>query len=139
MMPDKVAILTKKTVLEFERLSNPVLQEYGLTGAQYRILKYLFAHEDEMVRQVDLERYYSLTHPTAIGLLQQLERKGFIRRQVNPNDSRSRVISLTEQASERRADLEHAGTELEERLTRALSEDERRQLIELLQKLLSAF
>ncbi len=139
MKTDKVAILTKKVALEFDKLSNPILQQYDLTGAQYKILKYLFTHQQEMVRQVDLERFYSLTHPTTIGLLEQLEKKGFIRRRVNPTDNRSRVISLTEQALDRKDELENVGAFLEKKLTSALSEEERKQLVALLQKLLSIF
>lgn len=96
-------------VLVFEKLSNPILQEYNLTGAQYRILKYLFLHQEETVRQIDLQRYYALTHPTTIGLLDQLEKKGFVRRKVNPEDARSRVITLTEYALQKQKELEQIG------------------------------
>lgn len=139
MKSDKVAILTKKAALEYDRLANSILQKYGLTGAQYKILKYLYTHEEKAVRQVDLERFYSLTHPTAIGLLEQLEKKGFVQRRVNPDDGRSRIVSLTPQAAEKRDELEMVGAALEKSFTAALSEEERGQLVALLQKLLSVF
>ncbi|MDO4265344.1 MAG: MarR family transcriptional regulator [Eubacteriales bacterium] len=91
------------------------------------------------MRQIDLEKYYSLTHPTTIGLIDQLEKKGFVCRKVNPEDARSRVIGLTEQALEMRKELERIGESLEEEFTAALTEDERMQLSELLNKLLSKF
>lgn len=139
MKSDKVAILTKKIALEFERLSNPALQEYNLTGAQYKILMYLFRHQDKQVRQVDLEKYFSLTHPTTIGLLEQLEKKGFVRRQRNPRDARSRIVILTEQSVRMQEELEQMGDSLEKRLTAALTEEERLLIVGLLQKLLSEF
>ena len=136
MFIDKVAILIKKAALEFEKQSNPVLLEYGLTGAQYKLLKYLFVHPAGSVRQVDMERYYSMTHPTAIGLLDQLERKGYIQRNVNPSDKRSRVITLTDKAYEMQEALIKAGDELEDEFTSKLTGSERKQLIALLQKLM---
>lgn len=139
MKSDKVAILAKKTSLEFEKLANPLLEKYHLTYAQYKILKYLFSDREKPVRQIDLEKFYSLTHPAAIGLLNQLERKGFIQRQINPDDARSRIISLTEKSLELKDDLIDVGEMLESKLTVALSESERCQLVSLLQRLLSAF
>lgn len=139
MKYDKVAILVKKAALTFEKMANPLLQIYDLTDAQYRILKYLFTHQTEMVRQVDLEKYYSMTHPTTIGLLDTLEKKDFVIRKPNPEDGRSRVISLTDKALSMQERLMEMGDSLESQFTKALAEEERVQLAELLQKLLSSF
>ena len=136
MLIDRVAILIKKAALEFEKMSNPVLMEYGLTGAQYKLLKYLFAHPAGSVRQVDMERYYSMTHPTVIGLLDQLEKKEYIQRNMNPADRRSRVITLTDKAYGMQEILTKAGDQLEDEFTAKLTESERKQLIALLQKLM---
>ena len=78
MKIDKVAILVKKASLEFDKISNPLFLSHNLTAAQYKILKYLYMHQDETVKMVDLEKCYSLTHPTAIGLLDALEEKGML-------------------------------------------------------------
>lgn len=136
MFIDKVAILTKNAALEFEKMANPVLLQYDLTGSQYKLLKYLYVHPADTVRQVDMERYYSMTHPTAIGLLDQLEKKGYVIRNVNPADKRSRVISLTEKAYKMQEVLVREGDRLEEQFTARLTEDERKSLVGLLQKLL---
>ena len=136
MKIDRVAILVKKASLEFDKLANPVFLSHGLTAAQYKILKYLYMHEDETVRMVDLEKYYSMTHPTAIGLLDALEGKGFVVRAENPEDRRSKVITLTEKARAQQQTLEALGLSLEERLTQNLTGEEREQLLALLQKLL---
>lgn len=122
--------------MEFDKIANPILQEHNLTGAQYKIVKYLLMHKDENVRQIDIEKYYSLTHPTAIGLLDKLEEKGFVNREVNPNDGRSRIITLTDMALSKQDELIEVGDLLENKLTCGLSEKERKQLIGLLEKLL---
>ena len=138
MRSDKAAILIKIAALEFEKMANPMLQEHDLTGAQYKILKYLYANQDTPVRQVEIEKYYSLTTPTTLGLLETLEKKDFICRRQNPDDKRSRIIALTDKALEMQEILNALGEALEEKFTRSLTADEHKKLISLLQKLLNA-
>lgn len=136
MDTSKVAILVKRASLEYERMANPQLAEHGLTEAQYKVLSYLYTAEGEPVRTVDLERAFSLTHPTAIGLLDQLEFKGYLTRESNPADARSRVIVLSEKALDRREELEGLGAELDGAFTVGLTPKERDRLVALLGKLL---
>ena len=136
MKQDKAAILIKKAALEFDKLSNAVLGEYGLTVSQYKVIKYLYEESDRGVRIVDLERYYSISHPTAIGIVQNLEKKGFAEYVENPNHARSRYIVPTEKALEMKTELEAVGDTLEDKLTENLNEDERKELVALLRKML---
>ncbi len=134
MKLDKAAILIKKAALEFDKISNGILEEYDLTTSQYKVMKYLYEESD--VRIVDLEKYYSMSHPTTIGIVQNLEKKGLIEYRDNPNNSRSRFIVPSALALERRTELEGIGAELETELTKNLSERERERLITLLKKMM---
>jgi len=136
MMTNIVAILVKKAALEFDKIANPYFAEYDLTASQYRIIKYLYAQPSRTTRVVDLERQYSMTHPTTLGLLEALEKKGFTTRVVNPNDARGKLISLTEKADAMQGELEALGTKIENKLTERLSVEEREQLAFLLNKLM---
>ena len=136
MKSDKAAILIKKAALEFDKLSNAVLNEYDLTTAQYKVMKYLYEEAENGVRIVDLEKYYSMSHPTAIGIVQNLEKKGLAAYQDNPNNARSRYIEPTEKALKLRKTLEALGDELEDDLTKNLSEKERLRLVALLKKMM---
>ena len=133
---DKVAILIKKAALEFDKISNPYFAEYDLTASQYRILKFLYRQPSRTARVVDLERQYSMTHPTTLGLLEALEKKGFTTRVENPNDARGKLVALTSKADGMQSELEALGTEIEDKLTRHLSIEEKGQLVALLQKLI---
>ena len=133
---DKAAILIKKAALEFDKLSNAVLDEYGLTVAQYKVMKYLYEEADNGVRIVDLEKYYSTSHPTTIGIVQNLEKKGLVDYRENPNNARSRFIIPTEKALKLRDEIEGIGNELETELTKNLSDKERLRLIALLKKMM---
>ena len=136
MKLDKSAILIKKASLEFDKISNAVLEEYGLTTAQYKVMKYLYEEAENGVRIVDLEKYYSMSHPTTIGIVQNLEKKGFVTYQENPNHARSRYIVPTNEAMQRKEELEAVGGKLEEELTKRLSVKERQELVRLLIKMM---
>ena len=134
--PDKIAILIKKAALEAEKEQMPVLQSHDLSVAQYKFLKYLYNSPKNTVRIVDLENYYSMTHPAAIDILKVLEKKGYTTRVVNPEDARSKIVSLTEKAYAEQAELETLGDQMEEAVTKKLSPDEKAELTRLLHKMM---
>lgn len=133
---DNAAILVKKAALEYDKTANPILAPYDLTISQYKILMFLYSQPARSAKVVDIERCYSMTHPTAIGLLDTLEKKGFVTRIQNPEDGRSKLISLTEKADCLEPDLQELGEILDREFTQTLSAEERAQLVLLLQKLL---
>ena len=132
---DRVTILVKRAALEAEKTQLPILQVYDLTVAQYKFLKYLFNAPKDSVRIIDLETAFSMTHPAAIDILKVLEKKGYTTRIVNPEDARSKIVSLTEKAYTEEALLRGLGDEMESAVTKRLSENEKEQLILLLKKL----
>ena len=133
---DYATILIKKAALEFEKMANIMLEDYNLTIAQYKVMKYLYIESDNGVRIADLERFYSMTHPTAIGIVQNLVKKDMVEYRDNPNDARSRYIVPTEKALGLRDTLVNRGEVFEKEFTKNLEETERTALISLLKKLL---
>lgn len=136
MKPDKVAILVKKAALEFDKIANPLLEKYDLSSAQYKVIKYICSEYENGIRLVDLERYFSMTHPTAIGLVRNLENKGYAQYRPNPEHARSRLIYPSEKALAISDELDKVGDELEDMITRNLSEQEKKELVQLLKKML---
>ena len=136
MKIDKVAILIKKAALEFDKVSNSALEKYDITPSQYKVMKYLYEEYEDGVRIVDLEKYFSMSHPTAIGIVQNLEKKNLTEYRENPNNARSRFIVPTEEALKIKDELEGVGSDLESELTSRLTEKERERLVALLSKML---
>ena len=133
---NKIAILIKKAALEAEKAQMPILQSHDLSVAQYKFLKYLYNAPRDSVRIVDLETYYSMTHPAVIDILKVLEKKGYTTRIMNPEDARSKIVSLTEKAYAEQQELEGLGDKMEDSVTKNLSADEKREMIRLLHKLM---
>lgn len=138
-MINKVAILIKKASLEFDKIANPYFAQYDLTASQYRIIKYLYSQLDGTARVVDLEKHYSMTHPTTLGLVDALEKKGFTTRVENPNDARGKLVALTDHARELQKELEDLGTTIEDKLTERLTAEEKEEIVILLQKLIGVY
>ena len=133
---DKIAILIKKAALEAEKAQMPILQSHDLSVAQYKFLKYLYIAPKDSVRVVDLETEYSMTHPAVIDILKVLEKKGYTQRIVNPEDARSKIVSLTDKAYREQSELEGLGDRMEESVTKNLTGDEKKEMIRLLHKLM---
>jgi len=74
------------------------LKEIGLTHSQANLILFLAHHADRKIRQRDIEVALNLTNPTVSGLIKRLEQKQFIIRADDPEDSRARMILLTEKA-----------------------------------------
>ncbi|MEI9890544.1 MAG: MarR family transcriptional regulator [Caulobacteraceae bacterium] len=90
-----------------------------------------------MLSQTELARWAKVEQPTMAQMLARMERDGLIRREPDPNDRRSSLIALTEQAHAKlpagRAILEAGNREA----MRGLSKAEVATLIGLLQRVLA--
>ena len=109
---------------------------YDLTVSQYKVLKYLYDAPEASVRIVDLENYYSMTHPAVIDILKVLEKKDFTERLTNPEDGRSKIVALTQKAYDLQQELESLGDEMEASVTRNLSAEEKKEIARLLHKMM---
>lgn len=108
------------------------LTEMDLTGQQSFVLRYLSEHEDSVVYPKDIERRFRLTHPTVSGILQRLERKGYIICVPEPNDRRCKRITLTPVAREVQMDIWQHINDMEQTMTRGMRQDEIETLLRLL-------
>ena len=136
-MPNpKISILVKKTALIFDKLSNQLLAPYDLTGSQFKIMMILYHAPAGSVRQADIEAKFSMTNPTVTGLVQKLEVKDLVKRIPHPEDKRSKVLVLTDRAIGMKEELLALADDLEQQMTRKLSDDECDQLAKLLIKIL---
>lgn len=79
---------------------NSKIKETELTVSQFELLAYLGVNEmdNHSVTQKQIEEFFGLSHPAVIGLLKQLQGKGFVEVSVNSEDKRHRNVCLTEKA-----------------------------------------
>ena len=93
-------------------------------------------HQDKTVKMVDLEKYYSLTHPHGNRAAGRAGGEGLCHARREPGGPTQQGDFADKKALAERETLEGIGASLESQLTQHLDEHERKQLVALLQKLL---
>ncbi|MGW8379364.1 MarR family transcriptional regulator [Streptomyces sp. ODS28] len=112
------------------QLFNAALQEHGLRLRHYALLRYLATVEGAPQRELSSRLGYD---PSAIvGLVDDLERQGFVERGPAPNDRRTRLVALTGAGSAFLRDTDEASRRVTDELTGQLSAEERETLHALL-------
>ena len=102
---------------------NTTLQGLGITAIQSRVIFYILDHyEQQPVFQRDIESAFQLSRSTATGILQQLEKKGILRRESVASDARLKSLVPTEQAAELGCQVRACLRQIEQVLTRGLSD-----------------
>ena len=136
MDKSNITILIKKLSLESDRAASPMLAPHGLTATQYKVIELLYSQPVGTVRQIDLQKALSVTNPTLTSILQNMEKDGWVIRGPNPQDRRSKIVSLTPRSYKLKEELSELGNQLERRFAKQLNPIERSILIKLLAKLL---
>jgi len=74
------------------------LQSFGLTRitGQYNVLRNIYFAEGQSLSQTEIMYLMRISSANVTRLIHGLERAGLVRRDVNPADKRSTVVSLTE-------------------------------------------
>lgn len=99
------------------------------------IMEYLYRHKDEAVFQRDIERAFSITRSSVTNILQLMERKGYIERRSVPQDARLKMLVLTEKGRVFHEQSIRALNQTNDYVDSLLTEDERAELLRLLNKL----
>ncbi|MDR1901567.1 MAG: MarR family transcriptional regulator, partial [Treponema sp.] len=100
------------------------------------ILGFLLFNQDRTINQRDIENEFNIKNPTVTGILDRLEKNGFINREISRKDSRHKVIRVTKKSKKLSAELVEKGEDIEDRLTQGFSPEEKHQLLALLQRVL---
>lgn len=106
----------------------------GLGVGQHLVLKMLAAVGP--CSQQALSEELRIDRSVMVGICDDLERSGFVRRERNPRDRRSYAVTLTGSGRTALADAEKSVPDYLDTVLLPLDEDERRQLAGLLRKLL---
>jgi DNA-binding MarR family transcriptional regulator len=100
------------------------LKKFQLTRSQADVIFFLSYQTNREINQRDIEKALSLSNPSVSGLLKRLEQKGFIKRHLNPIDTRSYIVELTEQAYEIVEIIYENVTQTEKILFKGFSDEE---------------
>jgi len=106
---------------------------FGLTHGQFFMMVAIF--EEDSLLPSQLAQKTALDRPTTTGLLDRLERDGWIERQPDSNDRRALRIHLSFKAEKNRNSILSIFDEINSQFVNRYSKEEWRQFQSLLQKL----
>src|SRR5580658_4731858 len=111
-----------------------LFREHGLTPSQYNILRILRG-EGKPLPILEIASRTITVVPGITGLIDRLERAGFVNRLRCEKDRRVIYVALTDQGTKTLADLDEPLLALHRKLMGHLSQGELKELIRLLEKL----
>ena len=114
--------------------ANNALKPFGITVAQFHALEYIIESEGS-VTQKDLEKQMDIQHSAVVGIVSRLEKKGYIVTAVSKQDRRQKLLIPTEIGRETWAILARDKDAVIAGMTDGFTEDEIRQLEELLMRI----
>lgn len=96
---DPVLLMHLKTIENLtSKFRNMHLKKFGLTTSQANVILWLANEKRNKIYQRDIEAALNLTNPTVSVLLNRLEEKNLIQRKICTEDTRARLIVLTDKA-----------------------------------------
>lgn len=105
-----------------------------LSGPQGLILIYL-CENDEEVYQKDIEKYFNIRRSTTTGLLNSLEKNGYITKEPVENDKRMKKIKATEHAYSTVEKIDNHVIQLEKIMLDGIDEKEVKQFRNTISKM----
>jgi MarR family transcriptional regulator, lower aerobic nicotinate degradation pathway regulator len=112
------------------------LQSIGLTPALFAVLNYLRVHEGAIQQQIGSAM--GIDPSTMVSLVDQLELAGLAKRRPHRQDRRAREVLITPTGRRTLKRARELAEQVERDVLQGLSPGERRQLVTLLRKALSA-
>ena len=135
-MHDDIGHLIKIVNERLKSRMDENLKQSGLTIVQAQTMHFIHIHNGS-VTQKEIEEYLQVSHPTVVGILSRLERKGFLTIEVNPADRRGRIVRTTGLSDQFRAESIRGKQRTEQLLVRGLSEQDIATLKRCLQTMLN--
>lgn len=118
--------ISRMITTEYNRIMKPM----GLTRSQWRVVVYLF--RDDGLTQSELADLLGVGKVTVGGLIERLEQAGWVTRQSDPQDRRTRRVYLTDKGRAIEEEMLDKGSLLTRYTLHRLSKDEQNNLIDLL-------
>lgn len=119
---------------ELEKQANNTLASQNLTLTQMRVLMELETAPDHRLSLKELELLLHVAQSTAAGIVVRLEQKGYVKSFPDENDRRVKIVSITAAGMECCKNAEVHIKNMEEQLLSGLTDTEKKQFRNLLEK-----
>ncbi|MDP6841048.1 MAG: MarR family transcriptional regulator [Rhodospirillales bacterium] len=116
---ESLGFLIRDTMMHLHKVLRTYLQDYGISTAQWFLLRVLWEEEGLSQRQLSIR--VSTTEPTTQSALLRMEKQGIVRRVKDPKDKRTNRIYLTKKGRELEARMIPYAMEVNEVASQGIS------------------
>ena len=117
------------------KLSNRFFSKFGLTDVQFNILMILKTHGAEGLSQQRLSEQLVVGKSNVVGLVDRLEKAGYVRRTSHPSDRRFNQIVLAPKGAKLEQRVERSYFREVDRMMNVLGGTEKQVLIHAMEKI----
>lgn len=135
MHREPVGYLLKQITDKIKASADASLKSKALTLSQMRVLEFVSNHT-EGVTQKAIEEHFQVSHPTIVGIITRMEKKGYLECWMDPEDKRNKMVCLTPKAWPIAREMKQEIEMQEIRLLKGLSEEQIDGLCEALCRIL---
>jgi DNA-binding MarR family transcriptional regulator len=118
-----------------QKLSDRFFSRFGLTDVQFNILMILKEQGPAGLSQQELSEHLIVTKSNVVGLIDRLERSGYVKRMAHPSDRRFNQIVLTQKGEQLELRIEELYFTEVDKMMNALSGTQKRALIRAMEKI----
>ena len=136
---DLCGALIKKIHDEIEKQANALLRQQDLTLSQMNVLMELDATPGHSLTLKELEGLLHVAQSTAAGIVVRLEQKGFVQSFTDQNDRRVNKVAITPTGMECCKNAASDVNRMETQLLSGMTESEKAQFRDLLEKAFKGF
>jgi DNA-binding MarR family transcriptional regulator len=118
-----------------QKLSDRFFSRFGLTDVQFNILMILKEHGKAGLSQQELSEHLIVTKSNVVGLIDRLERAGYVQRMSHPSDRRFNQIVMTPKGEKLELKIEELYFAEVDKMMNALSTAEKRAVIQAMERI----
>jgi DNA-binding MarR family transcriptional regulator len=118
-----------------QKLSDRFFSRFGLTDVQFNILMILKEHGSAGLSQQQLSEHLIVTKSNVVGLIDRLERSGYVKRMSHPSDRRFNQIVLTPMGRKLELKIEESYFTEVDKMMNALSNPQKRAVIQAMERI----
>lgn len=124
-----------RTAGMLQKLSDRFFSQFGVTDAQFNLLVILKDSGGEGLSQQELSQHLIVTKSNVVGLVDRLEKAGYLKREANSTDRRSNRIVLTPEGQELVGRVEKIYLKEVDEMMNVLSDTQKEALISIMDQL----
>ncbi|MGN0169482.1 MAG: MarR family winged helix-turn-helix transcriptional regulator [Lachnospiraceae bacterium] len=122
----------KKISEELDRKATLEIRKYKLTLSQARVILFLADKGTKKATQKELEELLQVSHPTTVTIIKSMVTKNMVETSFDETDRRMKIVKLTWGSEELYEELRQNARNMEKRLLRGFTKEEKKQFFEFL-------